>query len=144
MATQNIDADTTRSMMTLAGGALALIAAASTIVHARLQKARSAEARDKVITIAFGATMLFLTVSGLVFALGFDAPRPALWLWGFSTLVFVIEFSRRPGPFTRFEAAMLTISVSCFTAAVMGFFLLGITSQVNEQLTRLINALAKH
>lgn len=118
MAGQNLDADTAKSMMTLAGGALVLIATAAAIINARLAKAKTRAARERIVGAVFNIASVFFSISGLFLLFAFDAQGPAIWLIGFSCLTSWIQFVRRPGPPERLEIFLLNGGLALFMLLV--------------------------
>ena len=66
MLSTHIDADTAKSAMTLLGAVLVFISTASAIVNNRLDKARNAAAKERVVSTAFGCVLVILQAIGCV------------------------------------------------------------------------------
>lgn len=116
-----MDADTTKSLMPLVGGILTLTATISAIIHARLDKAKTAAQRQQVITktlhfLAAGTCFLSFILEHLGLRSG------ALWMLALTLGLNVALFLRGPEPPSRFDIAFLIV----FTCGVTLIIALGI------------------
>ena len=114
MATNNIDADTAKSMMNLAAGILAFSTAIIAIVNNRLQKARSMEHKQRIIGRTVDLLCTLFALAAFIFLLGFSALKVAAWLWAFSMLCVILSFLLKKGPVSRIEV----LAAACYSASV--------------------------
>jgi hypothetical protein len=137
METTKSDIDTIRSMMVLAGGILSFSAVAWSIINSKLQKARSAPAKDRIIgtTLGFVAFSLFAS-GGLVTAfvsvrlIGFF-----LSLAGFIVMAF--GYVRSPGVTSKSE----TLTVIVAAAGLVFMFVFALFAPIIERIVLVLQNL---
>ena len=107
-------------MMVLASGILSFSAVVIGIINARLQKAKTAASREKVISITFSIGATAFPLVGFILWFGFDAERAALWFFVFGTILVSIDYLWSNLPSTRGQTFILLLS---WFATVSLFFL---------------------
>jgi hypothetical protein len=123
MPNTNTDAETIRSILTLAGGVLSFSAVVIGIINAQLRKAKTAAARERVISNAFRLAMGGFPLAGLALSWGFGAEQAALWLFGLGTASVSINYLRKPAPASRAETLGLVGSCFVMTSLIMFYWL---------------------
>ena len=137
MDAHKIDADFAKSFMTLAGGILTLSAVALNIVSAKLQKAKTAGARERVIAITIGTAALLFSLAGMITLLAIGRSLIVVGLFCMVGVLVSILYLRCSGLPSRFETFILVVSIcSVFFFVTLYFFdrILGLV----EMLTALV------
>jgi hypothetical protein len=122
MPNTNTDAETITSILTLAGGVLSFSAVVIGIINAQLRKAKTAAARERVISNAFGLAMAGFPLAGLALSWGFGAERAALCLFGLGTASVSINYLRKTAPASRAETLGLVGSWCAMTSLIMFYW----------------------
>ena len=112
MASTHIDADSTKSAMTLIAAVLVFASTAWAIVNSKLEKARNAAARERVISGTFVCAVVILQSFGCIVFVAIGSWAIFISLYGASVFIHSIYFLRRPEPLPRFAVLNLVVSWS--------------------------------
>ena len=122
MPSTHIDADTAKSAMTLLGAVLVFISTASAIVNNRLDRARNAAAKERVVSTAFGCALVILQAVGCVMLFTIGAVLVFVSLFFLSVILLSVNYLRRPEPLPRMATLALIIYWSFLVFIMATYF----------------------
>jgi hypothetical protein len=110
MRNTNPDAETIRSVLTFLGGALAFSAVVIGIINAKLQKAKTAAAKERVISRTFGIAGACSPMIGIILCWGFGIETALVWFFCLGTVFVSLGYLYTAGPPRRVETLVLVVS----------------------------------
>jgi hypothetical protein len=109
MDSTSTDKDTINAAMNLAGAILVFVATVSAIVNNRLQKAKNAEHRERIISniLAFGC--FGLCAASFVVDITVHSYPLIIWLLAASMATYIVKFLYDKAPASKIEIVILVI-----------------------------------
>jgi hypothetical protein len=123
MGNTSPDPQTIGPTLTLVGGVLSFSAVVIGIINAKLQKAKSAAAKERVISEAFGVASAGFPLLGIVLTWGLEQRTAGLCSWCLGTVFVSLGYLRTTAPPRRAETLVLVASW-CATTSMLIFDLL--------------------
>ncbi|MGA3294269.1 MAG: hypothetical protein ABSE45_09855 [Candidatus Acidiferrales bacterium] len=132
----NVDTEAVRTLATVFGVIFAVI----TTLNASLRRAKTAEAKEKVISAAFGWAGAAFPLLGLLASWFFGAERAGLGFFVLGALIVSMDYLRKPAPATRWETFELLL-ILCVTFSLVDLFFLGKLLGMIEQIVGVLGKL---
>ncbi len=129
------DPDFAKEFMSLCGKIIGFITLLTAIIDAKLQKAKNAQQKRRVILSLMAIANIVVLSGSLLLFYATNFRGIAVMLFGVSTLIFCIEFMIPTGAATRREILNVVASVSALTLLVGTYFL--------QRLILIIESMAK-
>jgi hypothetical protein len=139
MATQIIEPDTAKSVMTLAGGILVFTSTAWAIVNSKLAKARSAAAKERIIGTTLGLVVIGLSVCGGLLSVFTSLRLVGAWLLIVGFMVMAFGYIRVPALPSRLETAILIVAA----ANSVFMFVFAIFAPIIQRIVDLLTIMSK-
>jgi drug/metabolite transporter (DMT)-like permease len=139
MANTPIDKETIKSAMQLIAALLVFVSTISAIINKRLQKARNAAQRQRLISniLAWGSSGLFIAASVVNYTLANYAI--SFPIYALAMFIYVVKFLREQTPPSRLEIVLLIFTVSFVTLVAALYWI----AKVNALFETFLNAFKK-
>jgi hypothetical protein len=132
------DAETIRSVLTFLGGALAFSAVVIGIINAKLQKAKTAAAKERVISRTFGIAGACCPIIGIVLYWGFGIETALVWFLCLSTVFVSLGYLYTAGAPRRAETLVLVVSW-CGAALIITLHLISLGLGLIERIVGVLH-----